>query len=179
MSSAPFSRRIEPVAISREQETIRLVAGAEERERIAAELELLDLSRLEAELTLNRKGGGRVEISGMLMADLAQPCVVTLERVDQSIETGIARSFVPEGTVPKRGGDDVVDVSVDADDPPDTYDRGGIDVGAFVYEELVLAIDPFPRAPGATLPDEARDEGDAAADSPFAVLKSIGNSNGS
>lgn len=179
MKTLPFSSKIEPATLSRDEERVQLVASAEERARIAKELGLLDLSRLEAELDLLRKGSGRVEIVGRLRANLAQACVVTLERVDEEIAIEIARNFAPEADGTKRSGDEIVDVTLDDDDPPDTYGRGGIDLGALIHEEFVLAIDPFPRAPGATLPEDARDDDDAAANSPFAVLKTIGNSNGS
>jgi hypothetical protein len=44
-----------------------------------------------------------------------------------------------------------------------------------VAEQLALALDPYPRAPGAVLPEaaEAGTPGEAKAESPFAVLESL------
>jgi hypothetical protein len=44
-----------------------------------------------------------------------------------------------------------------------------LDLGPIVMEHFVLAIDPYPRAPGAELPDGGEGAADSP-DSPFAVL---------
>ena len=59
-----------------------------------------------------------------------------------------------------------------APDPPEAMTDGGIDLGAVVEEAFVLAIDPYPRAPGAALPTESG-TAPAADDSPFAALAAL------
>ena len=44
---------------------------------------------------------------------------------------------------------DEVDLSLDEEDPPDPIVGGIIDIGEAVAEHLALALEPFPRAPGA------------------------------
>ncbi len=63
----------------------------------------------------------------------------------------------------------------EGDDPPETFEGDSIDLWPFVLEMLVLALDPFPRAPDAQLPtgpDEAN-EPENAGKSPFAVLQAL------
>jgi len=62
----------------------------------------------------------------------------------------------------------VIEVDPDADDV-DYLDGPAVDVGAVAVEELALALEPYPRAPGA---DEALAalRSDERADHPFAAL---------
>jgi len=55
-------------------------------------------------------------------------------------------------------------------DPPDLLSGPTIDLGAIAVEHFLLAIDPYPRAPGAELPAEAADPSPDSSDSPFAAL---------
>ncbi len=71
------------------------------------------------------------------------------------------------GGADEGGGE--LDLDPDADDPPDVLEGDKIDLGAYVVEDLSLAIDPFPRKPGAAF--EAPDTG--AEISPFAVLAKL------
>jgi hypothetical protein len=67
-----------------------------------------------------------------------------------------------------------VEVVVDpsAPDPPEVLTGPTLDVGAVVEEAFVLAIDPYPRAPGAALPREAVDPA-GGPESPFAALATL------
>ena len=84
--------------------------------------------------------------------------------------------FVSAGTPeaqPYAGPAREVAIDPDAPDPPETMQGTTVDLGALVEEMFVLAIDPYPRAPGAALPAEAVDEPDPEEESPFAVLRSV------
>ena len=56
------------------------------------------------------------------------------------------------------------EISLDIDhDPPEPIEAGAIDIGELVAQYLSLALDPHPRAPGASLdPDIANSDGDDA-----------------
>jgi hypothetical protein len=57
------------------------------------------------------------------------------------------------------------------DDPDDIETEAGIaDLGEALAQQLSLALDPYPRTPGAELPDEYRADG---ASGPFAVLRKL------
>jgi uncharacterized metal-binding protein YceD (DUF177 family) len=119
-------------------------------------------------LELEHERGGTIRCRGRLTAHVVQTCVVTLDPVEQAVEEAIDLRFLPPGREP-------------SDDPegPDEIEteRGSIQVGEALAEQLSLALDPYPRAPGASLPEpdgdeEAPAEAEAPArPNPFAVLK--------
>jgi hypothetical protein len=60
-------------------------------------------------------------------------------------------------------------------DPPDPIIGGVIDLGQVVAEQLVLALDPFPRAPGAAFdsPADAPAAEGTPTPGPFAALAAL------
>ena len=169
-----LSRLIDPADLRPDLATT-VEASAGERAAIAGQLGLLGLETLTAELTIERLPNGIVTVTGRVHADVTQRCVVSLEPVEQTLDEEISRRFVPEGDHRAVPAVESVDVLAESEDPPETFPPRGIDVGAVVLEQFVLGLDPYPRAPGVELPAEAIDP-DAASDSPFAVLKSLGHS---
>src|SRR3546814_17044110 len=50
-----------------------------------------------------------------------------------------------------------VEFTLADEDPPEPFENGCIDLGEIVVQHLAVALDPYPRAPGAELPrSEAR-----------------------
>jgi uncharacterized metal-binding protein YceD (DUF177 family) len=154
-----------------------VVASDDERAAIAASLGLLELTALSADLTLARTTNTAVALSGKLTADLVQSCIVSLDPVPQHIDEPIEARFVQAGSreapeEPKPGSE--VRIADEEDDPPEVYSGARIDIGATVLEHFILAVDPYPRAPGAVL---EQDEGGADRDSPFAGLAALNRKN--
>jgi uncharacterized metal-binding protein YceD (DUF177 family) len=151
---------------------ITVAADAEERAGLAERLEVSAVEMLKADLTASRfRGGLRVE--GRLEARIVQPCVVTFEPVTQEIDERIDRIFLPASQRPHQpepGSETFVDL--EGEDPPDYIDGPEIDVSELLVETLSLAIDPYPRAPGADL-DALGVNDDKAETSPFARLKAL------
>ncbi|HEX7970110.1 MAG TPA: YceD family protein, partial [Stellaceae bacterium] len=89
-----------------------------------------------------------------------QACVVTLEPVAARVEDSFALLY---GAAEEEGAEEVVlSGEVELVEPlPDRL----LDIGEVVAQQLSLALDPYPRAPGAVA--EAPQEGLA---SPFAAL---------
>jgi uncharacterized metal-binding protein YceD (DUF177 family) len=152
---------------------VEVMADTAERSALAAEYGLLDVRALRAKATIGSEAGGAVNVDGNVVADIVQACVVTLVPVEQHIDEPFAVRFVRPGS-PELGrpgklhGEVVVDP--EAPDPPEVLTGQSIDLGAVVEEAFVLAIDPYPRAPGAVLPEEVSGKGAEPADSPFSVL---------
>lgn len=172
ISTPEFSRPVRTDRIGREPRQRRLEANAAEREKLAARLGLAALSRLIAEVEFRRRGGGRIEVSGSFEADLIQNCVVTLEPVPASIAESFAMSFIEI--------DDAADaverettVSLEGAEPPEPVAAGTIDLGETVVQHLAVAIDPYPRAPGAEPPSSGKPAGEAARPHPFAGLADL------
>lgn len=150
-------------------------ASEAERNAIAAEHKLIAVKSLSADVDLRRSGDGLIMIDGRLRAEVVHTCVVSLEPAPQSIDEVFHVALASAGSdeappPPKPGAEVMVDPEVDQ---PDVLYGPTIDLGAIVLEHFVLALDPYPRAPGARLPaDVATDEEDPAR-SPFAVLAGL------
>jgi len=157
----------------------RLRPSEGERAALAKAAGITALPFLEADLVVKRWRRDGVEITGELKARAEQPCVVTLEPVSQDIGESFRFTFLPERSAlaaPVGRTDRELVLDPDGEDPPETFFGDAIDVWAVVFEVLLLAIDPFPRAPGAEL---ATTDQDVAADdkqgkqSPFSVLRTL------
>lgn len=152
---------------------VRATASDDERAAIAGFLELSEVPRLAVDLTALPFRDG-IRVTGRLRAEVVQPCVVTFVPVHQQIDEPIDRVFLPgreDAAAPVQGE---VFVDLEADDAPDYFEGPEVDLSDLVLESLALAIDPYPRAPGASIEDVLPpvDGGEA---SPFASLKSLKN----
>jgi hypothetical protein len=99
-------------------------------------------------------------------------CGVTLEPFEQELDGEIRLRALPEGSAALGGTDEgggELDLDPEGDDPPDVLEGHEIGLGAYVVEDLSLAIDPFPRKPGVEFqaPEQAGEP------SPFAVLAKL------
>jgi uncharacterized metal-binding protein YceD (DUF177 family) len=142
--------------------TRRLIPDEIERARIVKALDLASLSAFEGEITVVPARTGWT-LSGRVKAEAEQVCGITLEPLPISIDQSFSVALVEEVDVSSE-----VEVTLD-DDSPDVIEEGRIDLGQYAVEQFALALDPFPRKPGATFvqPDEP------AEISPFAVLKQL------
>ena len=89
---------------------------------------------------------------------LRQSCVVSLEDFDSELAERFSVRFVPEGR-------ESPELDLEADDEI-TYQGASIDLGEAASEQLALALDPFPRKPGA----ELQSVGDGPSGGAFAAL---------
>jgi uncharacterized metal-binding protein YceD (DUF177 family) len=149
---------------------VRFEADAVVRARLAEHAGVLRIDALSAEGEVRPWAGG-VEARLRLVADVVQACVVTLEPVPQHISERLVRRFLPAAHLGEGVREVAVEIAPDEEDPPEPFDGRAIDLGPALAEELVLALDPYPRAPGAAVPPEAAEAG--AEPTPFAVLKAL------
>ena len=149
---------------------VRHEATAEERQRVAEHCGVEAIERLAVEVLVEpwRKGGVRVVGEGD--AALTQACVVTLDPVEAELRFPIEGTYVPDGSSLAAATLGEVVLDPEGADPPEIFDGRTIQLGSLVVELLSLIMDPYPRAPGAALPDEARDEGIAK---PLAALAAL------
>ena len=103
---------------------------------------------------------GRIAADGLLTARVEQECVVSLDPFPVTVEHAFTVIFAPAEAVTDEPDDP---------DAPDIlpYEAPALDLGEATVEELALALDPFPRKPGAELPDQS---GPEATIHPFAAL---------
>jgi uncharacterized metal-binding protein YceD (DUF177 family) len=180
MSDVPaFSRPVEVVRIDAAGIVERIEATEHERAALAASLGIVAIDRLGVEATLVRDQGGVIRVDGRVTADIVQNCVVSLVPVAQAIDEPISLRFAEQGPSAARApAKPAAEIRVDPgeEDPPEVLTGTTIDLGAIVVEHLILAIDPYPRAPEATLPENPAEDLPGPGDSPFAVLAGLARS---
>jgi uncharacterized metal-binding protein YceD (DUF177 family) len=147
----------------------RIEANDEEREALAARLDIVAIKDLTARLDLQRIHSGKmVEVRGRFSADIVQSCVVTLEPFETHVEDDFIAYFVKESDIPKSD-----EVDIEDDNSPDPInEHGEVDLGELTAQHLLLALDPYPRKPGVTF-EPILDEDDEEPEkpvNPFAVL---------
>jgi uncharacterized metal-binding protein YceD (DUF177 family) len=166
-----LTKRVEAAFIPAEGLEIEIAASDAQRTALAQAYDLIAVDSLGAVVRLTPAVGESVLAAGRVQAAIVQSCVVSLEpvnqRIDETFETLFAPVDSPEIAAKKQAE---VLVAPDDADPPEPIENGMIDVGALVEEIFALAIDPYPRAPGAVLPP-GTDTAEAASESPFAVLR--------
>lgn len=174
MSDIPpeFSRIIAWGAITRQEKREELEATPAERAALAKRFGILEIGALKASLRLRSEAGGAVRVRGRMTAEVVQACVVTLEPVPQRVEEPVELRFVRADA--ERDEEDEPDP-----DGPDEIPVGGehLELGEAIAEQLSLALDPYPRLPGATLDFQAEEEDEPAPEAgrpnPFAKLAGL------
>jgi hypothetical protein len=120
-------------------------ATADECAALAHRMNLPAVRSLSCRFHLQREPGGALMARGHLLARVVQTCVVSLDDFAATVEEEFEVRCVAAGH--------------ESDDPdpeaPDefVYAGGVIDLGEAAAEQFALALDPYPRAPGAALPD--------------------------
>lgn len=174
-------------------------ASPEECGLVAARLGLQSIGAINAVLEMKPAGKGLIKVTGTVKAEVVQTCVVTLAPVPAHVEDEISATFVTEDRAAaealkkerakarqsaskKATEDDEEVVGLQGDDPPEIARNGRIDLGEVAVVHLALALDPYPRAPGAAFDAQAWAPvlgGDAEKDekptpvSPFAALAKL------
>lgn len=176
-ASTILTHRVDVTRIPATGQTETFSADEARRTALAAAYGLVEVRSLIADMSVAGSLAEALIVDGRVRADIVQTCVVSLEPVEQRIDEAIDMRFVPPGSprlpaAAKPGSE--VEIEADVEDPPEILAGTILDLGKIAEEHFVLAIDPYPRAPGATLPPEATDQPSAGEDSPFAVLAGFG-----
>ena len=169
----PFSR---PLAVSSVGEAgLRLKWPASEAECAAlAELDgLVALRDLLVEAEASRRGKEGLYVKGRVTAIVTQTCVVTLEEIETDIDAPIDLTFAPPEQIPQMAAlvDEAGESDEETPDPPEPIENGMIDLGRVATDAVYLALDPYPRKPGAVF--EPVVEAADPEDHPFAALKAL------
>lgn len=168
-----FSRIVSPDRLGAPKLTEVLEASPAERAAVARRLDILAVDRLAAEVTVSNLGGRLFRVEGGWEAAVQQACVVTLEPVAARLEGRLAATYETGRKAAENAVGGEITVDPEADDPADILPAEGIDLGELVVQELAVALDPYPRAPGAAVPAEYLPvEGDDDK-GPFAALKAL------
>lgn len=165
-----FSRHVSAKDLPNLGTSYEIKANDVERAALARRFNLPEIGHLRAEMNLRPViGGPLVRLTGRLSAKLTRVCGVSLEHFETEVNADFERLYGPESVVHEREED----IDPEADEPPDPFIQGGIDLGEAVAEELSLALDPFPKKPGAAFADITDQEEESSRNNPFAVLASL------
>jgi len=156
--------------VARAPVKVRLEPDAATRAQLAKDLGVQGFPSLSAELTVRPWLDG-AEIAGRFSGVVEQICGVSLEPFEQQISGEVEVRVVPPGSssAPPEPEGGEIELDLEAPDPPDVLDSDVVDLAAYLVEHLALAIDPFPRRPGA----EFTYTPDPEVESPFAILKRL------
>ena len=155
-------------------DTAVFAADADQRGKIASWAGLLAVERLEAKVDLRKLGATRYGLDFTLTADIVQACVVTLEPVPAHLEHRFSRELHFTGGIRRKlpaAESEVVVLDGDLEEGPEEIESLHYDLAGPVLEELVLALEPYPRCPGVEFKSPA--DGMPAKESPFAALKNL------
>ena len=152
-----LSRPVLAERIGAAPSAIRVEANAEECRALAARMRIPAVLGLSCDFQLRREGAETIHAEGSLSARVVQACVVTLDEFEAEVTEAFTVRFVPEGAESPE-----IDPEAEDEIP---YRGRTIDLGEAASEQLALALDPYPRRPGALLP-----EAEAPPPGPFAGL---------
>ena len=160
-----------PVRLDEIPETglhLDIEADAAVRAAIAAAAGVNEMPQLAAGFDVSRHGRDGLHVVGTVSARVCQTCVVTLDPVENEIAEGIDLVFVPASALGPLANE--VNLGTEPVEPPEALIDGVVDLGAVATEFLLLAIDPYPRKPGAVFePPHTADAGSR----PFAALEAL------
>ena len=164
----PFSHVFNLNRLGQAGDEVEITLGDAERQALARFADVVRVESFAAQIDLKKPAPNRFRLDFSLEADVVQACVVTLGDVPAHITLNFVRELHFSPAL-RRVGEGAVDIPLE-DDSPEEIDSLHYDLAAPLTEEFVLALDPYPRAPGVEFqpPEE-----EGAAESPFAVLKGL------
>lgn len=171
--SVPYSKIFDLGALGEQGVDIALKPSKDECASIAAWLGIPKIEGLTARVGLKRRGSDLYEYAASFEADVVQACVVTLEPVPAHLSGAFHRSFRVKAAARRRRAapPEEPEIAYSGEDEPEILSDPAADLAAPVLEELSLALDPYPRAPGASF--AAPKDKEPPAENPFAVLKGL------
>jgi uncharacterized metal-binding protein YceD (DUF177 family) len=141
-----------PVSISslpKPSEHIHLPVDAESLKQLANECGVNAFKSLETDFRFKRWRKHGATVVGSFKAEIEQDCIVTLEPVFSFLDESFERQFLPQRSSDYKmpeiiDGEMILDP--EADDLPDILETDVLNLWEILIEELILAIDPFPRS---------------------------------
>lgn len=134
---------------------------------------LREVLSAQASFDVRPESGGRLHVSGLVRARIGQTCVVTLDPIENDIDEPIDLVFAPPEQIPQMAAlvDEAEQSDEETPDSPEPIENGIIDLGRIAADALYLAVDPYPRKPGAVF--EPMVEPADPEDHPFAALRAL------
>jgi uncharacterized metal-binding protein YceD (DUF177 family) len=154
-------RPLAAAGLPRAGQEVLVDADAAECCALARRMGLPEVRSLSCRFRLTPLPAGAVLAEAVLGAEVVQTCVVSLEDFAAAVSERFVVCFVPAGAESSQLDPDAVDEI--------PYEDGVLDLGEATAEQLALALDPYPRAPGVVFSE--RSESDNA--NPFTGLGAL------
>lgn len=174
--NTPFHKPINVRTLPKSGRQISYIATQDECKLIAKQNDLYAVVSFGAFAELRPWKGEGVSVRGKIDAQIVQPCAVTAESLETEVKETFDLTFVPAASKLARwepGPDSEVILDAMEDDLPDTFSGDSIDLAEIWMEFFTLGLDPFLKADGAKLPENAGETGGETQNSPFSQLKSL------
>jgi len=175
MPHSEFSHRVRLSDLPAGGTSWTLEADEAERAALARRFGLEALDSLIAEISLEWVSGSAfLRLSGRIRASVVQACVVTLAPIRTELDEPIEILYEP-------GGAAEGEVEIEAVEDVEPLEGDSLDIAETAAEEMALMLDPYPRAPGASVEqldsglerlagEGTVGDGDEKPPSPFEVL---------
>lgn len=141
---------------------------------IAKAYGLRAVNALTVRVHLAPTAGAGVRMTGRLVAEVVQACVVSLDLVTETIEEDVRRTFVPGEVLAHHNETEKVApeilVLLDEEEEPVPLVSGSLMLAPVLLEQFALGINPYPRRPDLPEPSAGEAVQDAEKTGPFAAL---------
>ena len=169
-TTSPVSFEVHVARLPQKGMPVVVEADAGQRDALAAEHGLQSVVRYRADLLVTPWRRNGIKVSGTVKADVIQQCVVSLEPIEASVSEAVEGLYLPEGSkLGRQGFETGGEILLDAEGPdsPELFSGDTVDVGALAEEFFGLALDPYPRKPGAVAADATELPSAAEPDGPL------------
>lgn len=145
-------------------------ATPEECAELARQLPLVSCEALTVKYVIKPSGRDGYAMTGNVIAEVTQSCVVTLEPVSARLEEPLDCKFVPAAFIPTEQTEEEELSSLEELEP---MEGGFLNVGRVVVEVISTGLDPYPRRPDAEWETDDAARADFAASGPFSALAGL------
>jgi len=108
----------------------------------------------------------------VIEAEVVQTCVVSLQGVPSEIKAPFDTYFTKDGKEAFEN-EELLDIALEDEFPDMVMRDGQLDLGELTAQYLALELDPYPRAPGVSLPAQLTEAGPTTKSSPFQILQKL------
>lgn len=168
-----FSLPVNVRRLSKKGQMFRFEASQQERRGIAERYDLIDVESFVCEAVVAPWKKDGVKVSGVVAAKIAQPCAVSGDALNQSVNEPVDMLFVPDGSRlsrPAVDADGEIVFDPMGDELPETFIGDSIDLAEVWLEFFSLGLNPYARLDGAEIDQSSLD---VEQESPFSVLASM------
>jgi len=164
-----FSYPLKIDELGQGEQTYKLSANKEQLITLAGILQIPAVNSFDADINLKfQKKQGKLDVWGVIMANLSLVSVISLEPFDKEYKGEFKLLFDTTAKYEDIYTDDE-DINLDL---PDIVIDGKIDLGDIAIEQLALMMDDYPRKEGETFAEIIEDNSPIKSN-PFAVLEKL------